>query len=564
MGRLAELLADQTRVGGLSRRYLQSVGPVASAEFRRVRDLPRRTLQSDTELTQLLTQWLRKPHGTQVLRPAQAHTIAEAVDLRGALCTIGVGHGKTLASILSIEALAREHGVRRAVLLVPSGLRPATYRAIEAAKKDWHCETATITVVGHSQMGVHTGADLLTKLAPEVIVIDECHAFRARNTARTRRLLRYFKDHPGTLLVALSGTIVKKSLLDYWHLIRLTHGDEKAPVPRSWPEASTWASSMAADPTCPPGVLEEFCVGGEDVAEGFARRVRETPGVITTSEPSVGCSLILDTVETASPTILEKMRQVSEEWETPGGEMAADALQIYRLLSTTSLGFWHRLIFDSPEHKETYTEARRAWAQFCRDVLKRGLRGVDSELTVANAVDRGDVRGGERILADWREIKQRAPESVAEWYDTTYVTAVVQTWLKSGPGLVWVRHSSAGEMLSKALKIPYFGGGTGAVVESYRDHAAILSIPAHYQGRNLQHWHRNLVLQPSANGVEWQQLLGRTHRAGQTADEVLCDILVGTPWGHDVIERAKYHAKWLHGQTGEAQRLLFATWAHNV
>jgi len=69
---------------------------------------------------------------------------------------------------------------------------------------------------------------------------------------------------------------------------------------------------------------------------------------------------------------------------------------------------------------------------------------------------------------------------------------------------------------------------------------------------------KNLVTScpPSASIVE--QLVGRTHRDGQEADEVVVDILLGCREHHDAFQRALDGARATADTLGHDQKLLLA------
>jgi hypothetical protein len=89
----------------------------------------------------------------------------------------------------------------------------------------------------------------------------------------------------------------------------------------------------------------------------------------------------------------------------------------------------------------------------------------------------------------------------------------------------------------------------------------VLSVAAHHEGRNLQFANRNLCLTMTPSGKVWQQLIGRTHRQGQDADEVSIDFYCPTSLACDKLQAARLHADWLGIQQGETQRMSLADWS---
>jgi hypothetical protein len=56
----------------------------------------------------------------------------------------------------------------------------------------------------------------------------------------------------------------------------------------------------------------------------------------------------------------------------------------------------------------------------------------------------------------------------------------------------------------------------------------------------------------------WEQLLGRTHRDGQQADEVQCDVAVSCLEHVMALEQALRDAEFVQSITGSPQKLLLA------
>jgi superfamily II DNA or RNA helicase len=86
----------------------------------------------------------------------------------------------------------------------------------------------------------------------------------------------------------------------------------------------------------------------------------------------------------------------------------------------------------------------------------------------------------------------------------------------------------------------------------------ICSIASNSEGRNMQAWSTNLVVSPPTSGQTWEQMLGRTHRDGQEADEVSCHLLVSLREQADAFERACRDARYISDSTGQEQKLCYA------
>jgi hypothetical protein len=79
-------------------------------------------------------------------------------------------------------------------------------------------------------------------------------------------------------------------------------------------------------------------------------------------------------------------------------------------------------------------------------------------------------------------------------------------------------------------------------------------------GKNLQtHFSRNVITQFPPNGLIVEQMLGRTHRPGQEADEVIVDWFGGTPETEAAIYKAIEDARYQEETITGRQKLLYCT-----
>jgi len=85
------------------------------------------------------------------------------------------------------------------------------------------------------------------------------------------------------------------------------------------------------------------------------------------------------------------------------------------------------------------------------------------------------------------------------------------------------------------------------------------SRTAHGAGKNLQDWCRFYVLSPMANGIQWEQTIGREHRDGQKADLVTGDVNLHTTENRKAWDQAIRDAEYILATTGAPQKLLLAT-----
>jgi hypothetical protein len=160
-------------------------------------------------------------------------------------------------------------------------------------------------------------------------------------------------------------------------------------------------------------------------------------------------------------------------------------------------------------------------------------------------------------FVEWDGIKDDfVPNVVAEWIDNFALEAATK-WLRDKGGICWVEHVAFGKRLAEFSGLPYFGGGENGIIDT-PETAIIASIAAHSQGKNLQRFSRNLVVCPPTSGKVWEQLLGRTHRPGQEADEVTCVIFLHFLELLSSFEQARADARYLEDMFGNQQKLNYA------
>ena len=133
------------------------------------------------------------------------------------------------------------------------------------------------------------------------------------------------------------------------------------------------------------------------------------------------------------------------------------------------------------------------------------------------------------------------------------------------PGIVWTSHSFFARKLAEITGASYYGAegltddGLKFIEDASPRDAVIASIKANREGRNLQRlWNRNLVVSPPDGADAWQQLIARTHRPGQEADEVTVDVLLGCREHANAWRKATAGAYAIRDTVGAEQKLLLA------
>ena len=556
---------SNSRIGSVFSRR----GVPDTTELRRVAFLPRRRWQDDPDLEQLaadMTDWLKTPHGTQTLRPVQAKALEEIHDFRGLFASIRVGGGKTLVTYLAATVL----GVASAVVLVPAKLRGKTRREFDALSQHW-IRHPRLHIVSYEKLSRDGGMAVLLRHAPALIMADEGHRLKNTNAGCTRKVRQYLKEHKDCTFVDLSGTPTTRSINEYTHRIRWALRDN-APIPKP-PASQDWADAIdeKIPPTrrMQPGALLRLCEENEVevmakdatstlsvVRQAFRRRLVETPGVITTEEGMLGVSLSITTADfDLKGAGAKEFDQLKLDWEVPGGEPFTEAMDLWRHCRELACGFVYKWKVPGPDE---WLEARRQWARFVREVLGNRYKGIDTEFQVANACLRG--RFDATLYETWRDIRPSfEPETIPVWvHDKTLKFA--EAWLRKEAGICWVEHRAFGDKLAARTGLPYFaqGGMCGGIPIEEATGPVIASIQSNSEGRNLQRWRSNLLVSPPPNGRVIEQLLGRTHREGQEADEVSAEVCIVCKEQWEGLQQALLDALYVQDTTGQPQKLLYA------
>jgi hypothetical protein len=107
----------------------------------------------------------------------------------------------------------------------------------------------------------------------------------------------------------------------------------------------------------------------------------------------------------------------------------------------------------------------------------------------------------------------------------------------------------------------YVQGGLNAQKQPIEDHPAnqalIASIDSNGTGRNLQKWHRNLIVSSLCNGEQAEQLVARTHRPGQDAEEVAVDVYMGCAETLAGLAQIRLDCLYTQQTLGAQQRMVY-------
>jgi hypothetical protein len=530
---------------------------VHTVEYDRIAALPRRALsQADAAVwARVLTDHLREPGATCELRPWQGLALAEAAEHRGAWLALPVGLGKTLISYLLPTLL----GARAPVLVIPAALRDKTWSDFAAYRGQWRAPRNPCRVISREELALERSEHLLDEIAPDLMTIDEADEHSNSSSAAVRRIDRYRCSHLDAAYVCMTGTPSRTSTMGYWHQLCWCLLDG-APVPLTESEAQAWAAVLdhrVRDPGNRPHPGPLGANRGAAVA-WFARRLRETPGVVIVDGDSCDAPLTVRTRAAREDSALdEAFAKFALEFENPGGVCVSDPLSRWLLDGQLGCGLYTRW---NPEPPKEWREARRDIAKFVRDKIAhstRSRRPLDTELQVLRRYP------AHPIVVRWLDVRSTFdPVTETIWISSATLDSAIE-WIheSDAPGIVWCGSIDFGERLARETGLPYYGrrgiSTSGVPLHRAPKQSMIVSWNANKKGHNLQAWTRQLIIMPPQSAKWLEQIFGRSHRSGQD-QPVTADVLVTSGGTIDSFEAAIGEAQFARDSVGMTQKILRA------
>lgn len=607
-------------------------------EFRRIADMP---TKADIPVLRLLPEQVKEMMDAQLARDPsaglyveQALALLEAAVAGGLLGSMGVGSGKTLTSLL----LGVVWNAKRVLVLTKGSL--VDQMREEAIDYGRLFKTQPVRVESYDRLSRKSGWETLINYKPDAIVADEGHELRNPASARTKKIWRYFQEYPTTKMAVLSGTLTNGSVADYVHLTALAL-KENSPTPLERQAITDLCEVVDAGkhPTSSQlarvapfielgrihGNLPPNAQPQELARAGYAWRLKNTPGVVMTTQQSCDASIYITPMTThVSDEVTAAMQGLEDFWENPEGDEINTGLVANALGQYLALGFYHQVDWGPDGPDEEFLEARAAWNRLVRSKTAYSPRERENverawKYCVENEVQdpafvawRNLVRqqnttnedlylwarekaqdvpqfgawrkwvmtfcNEERVYLDsplqvfnhfqyhqpndptfkkWVEVKDRPlPPSEVVWIDKTIIERFADWALsQKEPHLVWAHNNAVLDELRKYM--PVYGAGTS--VDTSKAHTCALSIRAHGTGRQLHNWSNQLILQWPASGQAIEQLLGRTHRPKQTADEIQTRYYAADAY-QDAVRASLMKAEYQQETLTQRQRVLSATW----
>jgi len=305
-------------------------------------------------------------------------------------------------------------------------------------------------------------------------------------------------------------------------------GPEFMPLPATPLQLDLWARAVdeKVEFRVRPGALRLFLENPtEDLAAircAIGNRIFNTPGVVRSAGGDCEASI---RIQLHRPRLPQNVRARLQRYESEKKDLHGVDLtpaDIWRKRQTLALGFEEYWAEPGPEE---WMQARAAYNRMIRDWLELEDPALDSEERIVEAAARGDIPNGRYLR--WMEIKPTfTPVTVTYWHTTEILEKAIEM-CRDRDVWLWTFYEAPGHKLKELTGWNYYqnlGMDGRKHVLDHRQGPAVLSVRANLEGLNLQHYHRNLVLTPIPVGETWEQMIGRTHRKGQRADEVLFDL----------------------------------------
>jgi hypothetical protein len=557
-----------------------------TSELRRILEIPRRTWDG-TEIAADLTRVLKTARGTQALRPVQGQALYELATFGGLFGPIRVGGGKTLVSLLASAVTC----AKRPLLIVPAKLREKTRLEMFALSEHWRIPRH-LQIESYEMLDRPQSEKFLELVRPDLIIFDESHKLKRLQRVAGKRIGRYIEAH-GCRVCQMTGTPMKRSIADFAHTMAWSLPPENYPLPTHYQELKDWADALKDNPSVGLGHLRALLDPGEVVSvetvrQALQRRFRDTTGIVGTTEArpvSLKGNEIALTIKHIdiphNPEIDAAFLKLRKNAETPDGWIQPDGLSQSRIARQLALGFY--LVWD-PRPPEWWSIPRQRWGKVCRYLIKYNRRDLDSQDPMRRAIKAGHYdhshfeerwfnpkdafstikHAAPKILTDWETVEERFPVNTVPVWISDVALRVCAEWMRGAQrSIVWTEHKDFARKLSDMTGVPYFGAQgldkNGRFIEHAREDCIIASANSNGEGRNLQHlFDRNLITSPFPNGMQWEQVLGRTHRDYQPSDAVSFDVLHGCLEHQKAVQQGRLDAANLQQTLGQEQKLCYA------
>jgi hypothetical protein len=344
--------------------------------------------------------------------------------------------------------------------------------------------------------------------------------------------------------------------------------------------------------------------------QAFQNRLLTTPGVIATPADELGTSIVIQNLKGSHMTrpggaeLDELIHKLNNAWVSPSGDEIEHAMLIWGLNYQLTAGFYYLQIWPEPEdiaHKRgmsadeaesllersiDYHERLNEYHKVLRAWFTHGGHrpGLDTPMLVGGDMARhGSTNVGNELFMSWQQkeaadFEGRVARLSLPVRVCDYKLQMAVDWCKQQEeglgGILWYHHDDLGLWLFETLMasgIPAVHCPAGREADKFLtpyDEAAkrckgkflVCSTRAHGQGKNLQFMQNQLFVQLPVSEDSMEQSIGRTHRSGQEADEVVCTTLVSNEFDDMCLAAILNDAIYVQETMNNPQKVLIASW----
>lgn len=508
------------------------------------------------------TDRFKQPSGSWSLKPLQERALAEAERAQGLIASIPVGAGKTLISAL-IPSLIE---CKRPFLFTKAALADKTHREFQELRAHFKIRS-DILICSYEDLSSQRFADLLEQRKPDLLVCDEAHSLKNKDSARTKRFIRYCKDYQPHLFL-MSGTLLTSSLDDLWHLALATFGED-SPIPHKWLEVQDWSAVLDRDSFCPTGqqlarlswMAAHSTLDPDErlqarIQDGFRHWIASRPGFIYETASSCSASLLCSRYKTPSKSaaLEAAIEELEKTWTLPDGTELFYPWEFGRVRQQLECGFYYKWVWPDGVEDTLWRSARNEYGKLIRNLLltpEAKAAKIDSPGQAQKWIHEVGL-GNHPVVTAWAA-QSHKPEPPREtvWVDDSAQIAAFAL-AKKHKAIVWCLHKAQLDLAREHGLECY---GPGEDFDEKRRRTVALSLGAHGTGRNLQAWDQAVLPSFPTHQTRLQQLLGRLHREGQQSDTITWHIPAGAFWG-ELLDRARNNARWAERTSGEEQKIL--------
>ena len=353
------------------------------------------------------------------------------------------------------------------------------------------------------------------------------------------------------------------------------------------------------------GEAIEYSVTG--MRRAFRVRMQCAPGVYATGDASVGYSLTIQNQPVPNPEKSpgwEKLEaliaKVDLAWQTPDGDEIDHAMLKHKWKNELSAGFYNSLRWPTDETLakrrgiSTYDAAQllsrardhhellQMYHKSLREFLKRAPPKLDTPMLVGNELHlHQDDRLPTLLYKEWKAAKNADFEGRPERdsipvrvcpYKVDHAVAWARKLPRGEGAIFWVDNLEMGVWLREAFNAAgaqaYLCGASKADhqflvdLEGKQDGSKllILSLGANKEGKNLQFMQHQMYVQWPRPAKFAEQSLGRQHRHGQKADELVATTMLSLPFDRELFAACLNDALYIHQTLGTPQKLVYANY----